>query len=134
MLGDMIGELTGKVVGQRVVSHYGGPLKFERTLEAKGKVLGTEITLMGTFWSRERPQDGMFAKGHGIIMTKNGEKAELHGSGITISGKGPGWSFRGVRYLQTTSAALSRLNNVALVYELDIAPDGTIHDRMWEWK
>jgi hypothetical protein len=134
MIGDMVSELTGKTVGQRIVSHYGGPLKFERTLEAKGKMLGTEITLVGTFWSMERSQGGMFAKGHGVIMTKSGEKAELHGSGISIPGKGGVWSFRGVRYLQTTSAALSRLNNVALVYELDIAPDGTIHDRMWEWK
>jgi hypothetical protein len=134
MLGDMIGELTGKVVGQRIVHHYGGQLKLERTIESKGKILGTEVSFLATTWAMERPQGGMFSKGHGVMMTKTGEKAELHGSGISIPGKGPGMNVRGVRYLQTKSAALSRLNNVALVFEIEIAPDGTYHDKMWEWK
>jgi hypothetical protein len=134
MIGDMIGELTGQVVGQRIVHHHGGPLKLERTIESKGKILGTEVSFLATTWAMERPQGGMFSKGHGVMMTKTGEKAELHGSGISIPGKGPGWNIRGVRYLQTKSAALSRLNNVALVFEIEITPDGTYHDKMWEWK
>jgi hypothetical protein len=41
---------------------------------------------------------------------------------------------RGTRYAQTSSAALKRLNQVALVFETEITPDGMIHDRWWEWK
>jgi len=33
MIGDMIGELTGKMVGQRIIRHFHGPVKLERTLE-----------------------------------------------------------------------------------------------------
>jgi hypothetical protein len=134
MIGEMIGELTGKVTGQRIVRHYGGDPKIERTFESKGKMLGTEVSFIATFWSKERPQGGMFSKGNGIMMTGTGEKAVLHGSGISVPAKGPGWSMRGVRYLQTTSPALNRLNNVVLVFEIEIDPDGTIHDKMWEWK
>ncbi|WP_128693775.1 hypothetical protein [Methanoculleus taiwanensis] len=126
--------MTGKVVGQRLTRHYGGELKIERTMESKGRILGTEVTLLATFWSKERPQGGMFSKGNGIMMTQTGEKAVLHGSGIRVPGKEPGWSMRGVRYLQTSSPALSRLNDVALVFEIEIDPDGTVQDRMWEWK
>jgi hypothetical protein len=43
-------------------------------------------------------------------------------------------NIRGIRYLQTTSPSLSRLNNVALVFEIEITPDGAVHDKMWEWK
>jgi hypothetical protein len=41
---------------------------------------------------------------------------------------------RGSRYAQTTSPALKRLNEVAIVFEIEISPDGTIRDRWWEWK
>jgi hypothetical protein len=134
MLGEMIGELTGKVVGQRIPHRYGGDLKIERTMESKGMILASGVTFLATFWSKERPHGGMFAKGHGIMTTEKGERAVLTGSGISVPAKGPGWSMRGVRYLQTSGAALSRLNNMALLFEMEIAPDGTTRDRMWEWK
>ena len=92
------------------------------------------MTFLATTWSKDRPDGGMFTKGNGIMMTGNGEKATLHGSGISIPGKGPGISIRGVRYLQTAAPSLRRLNNVALVFEIEVAPDGMMHDRMWEWK
>jgi hypothetical protein len=134
MIGEMIWELTGKTVGQRLVNHYGGDMKIERTIEAKGKVLGVEITFLATTWSKERPQGGMFVKGHGIMMTQKGEKAILQGSGVSASKAGPGWSLRGARYIQTSAPSLSRLNNVALVFEIEIGADGSYKDKTWEWK
>jgi hypothetical protein len=136
MIGEMLGELSGKIVGQRVVSgyHVGGPLKIERTMESKGKILGQEVTLLGTFWAMERPQGGMFSKGHGVLMTKDGGKVMLRGAGISIPSKGPGVSMRGTRYAQTTVPALKRLNEAALLYEIEITPDGTVRDKWWEWK
>jgi hypothetical protein len=134
MLGEMIGELTGKCIGQRIVKRFGGEPMLERTFEEKGKILGIEVTFLATTWSKERPQGGMFTKGHGIMMTKSGEKATLHGSGIILPGKGPGSSIRGARYLQTTAPSLSRLNNAALIFEIEFSPEGVMHDKMWEWK
>jgi len=136
MLGEMLGELTGKIVGQRVVPHHhrGGHLKIERTMESKGKILGQDVTLLATFWVIERPQGGMFSKGHGVLMTKDGGKAILRGAGISVPSKGMGWSMRGTRYAQTTSPALKRLNEVALAFEIEITPDGMVKDKWWEWK
>ena len=135
MIGEMLGELSGKIVGQRVVSHYGGGhLKIERTMESEGKILGEEVTLLGTFWAKERPQGGMFSRGHGILMTRGGEKAMVRGAGISVPSKGPGWSMRGSRYVQTTSAALKKLNEVAIVFEIEVSSNGTVQDRWWEWK
>jgi hypothetical protein len=134
MIGEMVGELTGKETGVRLAHHYGGDLKLERTIQAKGKVLGEEVTFIATTWSKEKPQGGMFTKGHGVMMMKNGEKAILQGSGVVIPKPGAGWSVRGARYLQTSAPALSRLNNVAIVFEIEVGEDGTYHDKMWVWK
>jgi len=135
MIGDMIGELTGKIAGQRIIRHHHTTdIKIERTLESKGKILGTEVTFIATIKMRERSQGGMYAEGDGVMMTMKGEKVILHGSGISVAMKGMGWSMRGIRYAQTTSPALSRLNNAAFVFEMEIMPDGTLHDKWWEWK
>jgi hypothetical protein len=136
MLGEMLGELNGKIIGQRVVPgyHMGGPLKMEATMETKGKILGQEVTLLATFWRMERPQGGMFSKGHGVLMTRDGGKVILRGAGVSVPPKGPGWSMRGTRYAQTTVPALKRLNEAALLFEIEIAPDLTVKDKWWEWK
>jgi hypothetical protein len=134
MIGDMIGELSGKIVGQRIIRSHHGVLKLERTIELKGKIYGTDVTFIATTRSWERPQGGMYTEGDGVMMTMKGEKVELHGSGIGIPGQGPGMNVRGVRYAQTASPSFSRLNNVAMVFELVIMPDGMVHDKWWEWK
>ncbi len=132
MIGDMIWEFTGKVIGTRLEKHD-GMMKLERTIEAKGKVLGEDATLLTTTWSMERPQKGMFAMGHGMIMTKKGDKVMLKGAGITPGGV-PVGSFRGARYAQTSSSTLARLNNVVLVFEIEFGVDGSFKDKTWEWK
>jgi hypothetical protein len=136
MIGEMLGELTGKIVGQRIISgyHMGGPLKIESTMETKGKILGQEATLIATFWRMERPQGGMFSMGQGVLMTKDGGKVILRGAGISIPSKGPGMSMRGTRYGQTTSPALKRLNDVAILFEIEVTPDGMVKDKWFEWK
>jgi hypothetical protein len=134
MIGEMVWELTGKVVSQRLAKHYDGEMKLERTIEAKGKVFGEEVTFLATTWAKERPQGGMFTKGHGIMMTKKGEKVMLQGAGISTSRAGPVGNIRGSRYAQTSAPSLSRLNNVALVFEIEIGADGSYKDKTWEWK
>ncbi|MDD1679189.1 MAG: hypothetical protein LUO93_08440, partial [Methanomicrobiales archaeon] len=134
MIGEQIWELKGKIVGQRLAKHYDGEMKLERTIEAKGMVLGEEVTFLATTWSKERPQGGMLTMGQGIMMTKKGEKAVLKGSGISTSKAGPVGSIRGARYLQSSAPSLSRLNNVALVFEIEIGADGSYKDKTWEWK
>jgi hypothetical protein len=134
MIGNEIGELTGKTIGIRLGHHYGGPMKLERTIESKGTVYGTEVTFIATTWAVERQHGGTYVKGHGVMMTRTGEKVEAQGSGISFPTRDGGWSARGVRYFQTGSAALKKLNDVAAVFEIEIAPDGSYKDKMWEWK
>ena len=64
MIGDMIGELTGKIVGQRIIRrHHTGELKIERTIESKGKILGTDVTFIATTnrWKDPRGECSLMA-------------------------------------------------------------------------
>ena len=49
MLGEKIGEATGKVTTRRVLANPGGGPKMETSFEATGKLLGADITEMGTY-------------------------------------------------------------------------------------
>jgi hypothetical protein len=133
MIGDVVGELTGKIIGERIVRHHHGEVMFEKTLESKGKVFGVEVTLIATIKVRERPMGGMIAKGNGVLLTAKGEKVVLQGSAISIMGR-EHLSMRGIRYAQTSIPALARLNNVALVFEMEMMKDGTVQEKIWEWK
>lgn len=49
MLGEKIGEVSGKVTMQRVVPNLGGDPKMETSFQATGSVLGTNIKDTGTY-------------------------------------------------------------------------------------
>ncbi len=43
MLGEKIGEMSGKINSQRVLSNVGGGPKMETSLQANGSLLGTNV-------------------------------------------------------------------------------------------
>ena len=58
MLGEKLGELRGKVTGQRVLPSDGPNPKVETSFEISGALLGADATMLGTYWSAVRP-DGL---------------------------------------------------------------------------
>ncbi len=72
--------------------------------------------------------------GHGMIMTEKGEKVMLKGEVITTSKAAPAGTLRGALYAQTSAPSLSRLNDMALVFEIERGADGSFKDKTWEWK
>lgn len=135
MLGEMIGESRGKVTGNRVLPSEGQAPKVETSFQESGKILGVEVTDMGTYWSVARAVGGLYGEGQGVIMTKDGEMAAWTGQGVgRFTGRGSAHSFRGAIYYQTTSAKLARLNNIAVVFEYETDENGNTHGKFWEWK
>lgn len=135
MLGEMIGETRGKVTGNRVMPSEGHAPKVETSFQESGKLLGVEITDMGTYFSVVRAVGGLHGEGQGVTMTKDGEMASWKGQGVgRFTGRGSAVSFRGAIYYQTTSAKLARLNNIAVVFEYETDENGNTHGKFWEWK
>jgi len=135
MLGELLGELRGKMTGTRVLPPDGEYPKVEVSFQESGKFLGMEATEIGTYWSITRSDGTLYGEGHGVLMTKDGSTATWVGSGVgRFTGKGMGTSFRGAIYYHTGSRNLSRLNNIAVVYEHECDENGNVQSKAWEWK
>ncbi|MFZ3166594.1 MAG: hypothetical protein WA130_03190 [Candidatus Methanoperedens sp.] len=136
MLGEMIGETQGKITVSRVLPFEGEELapKVESSFQDSGKILGVEVTNIGTYWSTVRA-GGLYGEGQGIVMTKDGEMASWTGQGVgKFTGSGSASIWRGSLFYQTSSQKLARLNNIVVVFEYEVDENGNTHDKLWEWK
>ncbi len=133
MLGEKIGEGSGKITGQRVLPNAGGLPKTESSVQITGTLLGVENTLIGTYESVMRPDGTLFGEGQGIVTGKGGEVATLVGRGAGKIKEGGAVSFRGAFHYHATSPPWSRLNDRAVVFEWDVDRDGNVRFETWEW-
>lgn len=137
MLGEKLGEMKGKVTGQRILPREGTSPKVETSFEISGTMLGVEVTVIGTYWSLVRPDGTIYGEcpWQGIIMTQDGEMGTWAGTGVgRFTGQGAAVSLRGALYYQIQSQKLARLNTVAVPYEWDIDAQGNAQCQLWEWK
>ena len=131
MLGEMIGELKGKITGNRVLSVECCP-KIELSFKEMGKILDEDVTAMGTFWAILKEEGKLYGEGQGVITTKNGEIVTWTGQGIgKMKGKGAEW--RASIFFNTSSQKLARLNNIIGVVEYEIDEDENTQEKLWEW-
>jgi hypothetical protein len=136
MLGDQIGVLTGRVTGQRILASDEGP-KVETTFEVSGELGGVASTLMGTYWSKVRPDGTLYGEcpQQGVLMTAGGGVGTWTAAGVGwFTGQGTAANFRGAVYLMTAPEQLAHLTRVALVYEWDVDADANAKGTFWEWK
>ena len=132
MLGEMIGELTGKITGIRVLPMECCP-KMESSFQDMGKILDVDVTDIGTFWSLFKEDGGLYGEGQGILMTDDGEIVTWTGQGIGNM-KGKGADYRVSVFFNTSSKKLARLNNTMGISEYSIDEEGNTHEKLWEWK
>ena len=135
MQGEPIGEIAGKITGQRVLPPEAGIMKVETSFQGSGKLLGVELMEIGSYWSTMRPGGILYGEGQGILMSKDGDSATWVGAGVgKPTGRGMGASYRGSVYFQTTSQKLARLNSTCVVFEYEVDENGGTKSKMWEWK
>ena len=80
MLGELLGENTGKRIVRRVLGT--NPLTAEVSFEETGTMLGVATSGFGTYTSVVRPDGSIYGEGQGGLFTSDGE-------GVT--GKARGW-------------------------------------------
>jgi len=132
MLGEQIGETTGRRLVRRVVSI--DPPTAEVSFEDSGQLLGVPTTGMGTYTSVIRPDGSLFGEGQGLSITQDGESITWTGTGLGKFGPDGSISYRGMLFLRTTSQKLARMNNACAAFEYDVDPSGNTISKMWEWK
>ena len=132
MLGELLGENTGKRIVRRVLGT--NPPKVEVSFEDSGTMLGVATNGFGTYTSVVRADGSILGDGQGIMSTADGELIEWTGSGQGKFGPGGSISYRGILYFQTASQKLARLNSAPGVFEYETDPDGKTRNKVWEWK
>jgi len=133
MLGEQIGEETGKVMVRRVISVEGGT-KVEISVQSTGKLLGVETRSNVTYLAGIRPDGSVYGEGQGLVVGKGGEQATWKGAGAGKLLEGGAVSYRGALYHYSDSPNFRRLNAVAVVFEYSADADGNTEDKLWEWK
>jgi hypothetical protein len=134
MLGNQIGTVKGKRLVRRVLSVY--PPTAEVSFEDSGEIFGIHVTGMGTYTSIVRPDGSILGQGQGMSLTDANESLTWTGHGIGKFGPGGSVSYRGMLFLQNTSAdpKLAALNNTCAAFEYEVDPTGNTVSTMWEWK
>src|SRR5207342_3389820 len=112
MLGEQIGEETGKVMARRVLSIEGGT-KVEVSFQSTGKILGVATRGTVTYCAGIRPDGSLYGEAQGLIVGAGGERATFRAQGVGKLLDGGAVSYRGAQYFYSDSPKLSRLNSVA---------------------
>ena len=133
MLGKQVGDLSGKITGQRVLESDGGP-KVESSFKAAGKLAGVDASMMGTYLAVARPDGMLHGRGQGVIMTTDGGMGSWTGEGLGKFTRKGGVSYRGAIFIYSTHQKLGRLNNVATVFEWEIDAQDNAQGKLFEWK
>jgi hypothetical protein len=134
MLGEKVGEGTGKVTSQRVLPNPGGAPKMETSFQGNGTLLGVADTETGTYVAVARPDGSLFGEGQGIVMGRDGEVATWTGQGVGKFKKDGSLSYRGAIYVQTSAAKWAQLNGAAIVFEHEVDAQGNTRSQLFEWK
>jgi hypothetical protein len=132
MLGDQIGESSGKRLVRRVLSV--DPVNVEVSFEDTGTMLGVPCNGTGTYTSTVRPDGSIYGEGQGVVFTQDGDGISWTGTGLGSFGAGGSVSYRGMLYYRTDSQKMSRMNNMAVAFEFDVDGAGNTSSKMWEWK
>ena len=133
MLGEQIGEETGKVMVRRVISVDGGT-KVEVTVQSTGRLLGIETRNNVTYLAGIRPDGSLYGEAQGLVVGKGGEQASFKAAGVGKLLDGGAVSYRGASYYYSDSPNFRRLNAVAVVFEYSADADGNTKSKAWEWK
>ena len=131
MIGDQIGEETGKVTGFRVLD-AAGP-KAEISIRTHGKILGMDYQGRTTYASTIQPGGFIFGEGQGVYMAADG-MAVWKGQGTGKFNPGGGASYRGSIHFVTATGSLAKLAGTVAVFEHGTDANDNVLSKLWEWK
>jgi len=101
MLGELMGETTGKMSGQRVIDLEGPTV--ETNVSSMGTLNGVQVTETLTFVPGPTSKGVIHGMGKGIINTKDGQIATFTGEGIGRFDSTGVLKWRGALFFHTNS-------------------------------
>lgn len=135
MLGEIVLESSGRITNVKVLENAGERSKIEVTVQGQGKLLGTGMAEMASYWQEIRPGHVLYGEGGPVWMTDEGDVLSWKGFGVGRP-TGPGFSarFAVAGAIQTSSERYAGLAGSALVGEYNVDEQGNYTWTLWEWK
>jgi len=134
MIGDKIGDEMGQVTGRRVLPTRNGRPVVEISFQQSGEVYGMHVTDIGTYEAVTLPDGRLSGRGHGILMTPDGDTVAWDGYGMGKFTTGGRVSWRGSLHYHTTSERMARMNEIVGMFEYEVDEAGKTTGALWEWK
>lgn len=118
-----------------MLENAGERSKVEVCVQGQGKLVGTGMTEIASYWQEVRPGGILYGEGGLVWMTDQGEVLSWKGFGVGRP-TGPGFSasFAVCGAIQSDSATYAHLAAMALVGEYQIDEAGNYTWTLWEWK
>jgi len=133
MLGELFGELKGKITGQRVLDAQGP--KIETNVSATGNFVGLQVRVTLTYVGKPVSSGVLHGWGNGVIMSSEGEMATYTGEAIGKIDSSGTVRWRGsLFYRSSSSGKLASLNNRVGVLEAEVDAEGNFSEKTWDWK
>ena len=132
MLGDQIGEETGKVIVIRVLDS--AALKAEVSIQTKGKLLGHDYQGRATYTSAMQAGGFLYGEGHGVYITTGADMATWIGQGTGKLKPDGGASYRGALHFRNATGKLEKLAGTVAVFEYETDANDNTSAKSWEWK
>ena len=132
MLGEQIGELRGKVIGQRVLDIEGPTM--ETSVSIEGNFKGIQVKQHLTYIAKPVSPGVIHGKAKGVTMAGESEMVVSTGEGVgRVTSSGVSW--RGTGFFRTSSTGkLAFLNNLVGLFETEVDIEGNFTEKIWEWK
>jgi hypothetical protein len=128
LLGELIGEFTGKNVVYRVLPDG----KIETSNQGMGKILGVNAFIMST--AVATMANGVFiGEVNSLITTMDGSTVMLKANAVSWQSEKGGVT-RSASIQTTQSEKFMRLNKVIGVHEYETDEVGNWKGKIWEWK
>ena len=133
MLGEQIGELKGKITGQRVLDAEGPAM--ETNVSAIGNLVGSKVHVTLTYMGKSISNGVLHGWGNGVVMSTEGDVASYTGEAIGKIDSSGTVSWRGsLFYKSSSNGKLQSLNNLVVVLEAEVDGEGNFSEKTWEWK
>lgn len=130
MLGDLVYECKGKIVGMRVLENGNA----EYTAMVGGIFLGEQFSSTFSWDAQYRPDGSGYGEIRGFFNTQSGVMGKYTGMGNGYTLPDGGQVNRGVLCYSNPPGKFAELNKIAVVYEVNIDKDGNFMSKGWAWK